>query len=60
MYKCDKCICIKCKKYFGNGGDCENCSMCTIAINNKEPCKVCDDFEIIAKEIKEIDYEGKG
>ena len=52
MYKCDKCICIKCKNYFDNGGDCENCSMCTVAINNKEPCKACDDFEIITKKGK--------
>lgn len=44
MYKCDKCICIKCKNYFGNGGNCENCSMCTVSISNKEPCKTCDDF----------------
>ena len=45
MYKCDKCICIKCKNYFDNGGNCEYCSMCTVVISNEELFKHCDDFE---------------
>ena len=33
MYKCDKCICVNCKNYFENNGDCEQCLMCGISIN---------------------------
>lgn len=49
MYKCDKCICINCKNYFGNGGDCEQCLMCEISIADKTPPSACDDFELYKK-----------
>lgn len=49
MYKCDKCICINCKNYFGNGGDCEQCLMCGISIADKTPPSACDDFELYKK-----------
>ena len=47
MYRCDKCICIKCKNYFGNNGDCEQCLVCgiSIATPDKTLFNECDDFE---------------
>lgn len=53
MYKCDKCICINCKNYFDNGGDCEQCLMCgiSIAAADKTPPSECDDFELYKKNI---------
>lgn len=44
MYKCNKCICLNCKKYFDNGGECDYCLMCTASITNNELFKKCDDF----------------
>lgn len=51
MYICDKCICINCKNYFDNGGDCEQCLMCgiSIAAADKTPPSECDDFELYKK-----------
>lgn len=53
MYRCDKCICINCKNYFDNGGDCEWCLMCgiSIAAADKTPPSECDDFELYKKNI---------
>lgn len=47
MYRCDKCICVNCKNYFENNGDCEQCLMCgmSIATSDKAPHNECDDFE---------------
>ena len=47
MYRCDKCICIKCKNYFNNNGDCEQCLVCgiSIATPDKTLFNECDDFE---------------
>ena len=47
MYKCDKCMCVNCKNYFGNNGDCEQCLMCGISIitSDKALNSECDDFE---------------
>lgn len=54
MYKCDKCICMNCKNYFNNGGDCEQCLMCgkSITISDNDMCNECDDFELYKKVIK--------
>ena len=53
MYRCDKCICIKCKNYFGNNGDCEQCLVCgiSIATPDKTLFNECDDFELYKKNI---------
>lgn len=47
MYKCDKCICIKCKNYFGNGGDCEN-------IIKKGGVKMIHELKTESKYFKEV------
>ena len=56
MYKCDKCICVNCKNYFGNNGDCEQCLMCGISIitSDKALHSECDDFEPYEKKIIKI------
>ena len=53
MYKCDKCICINCKNYFDNNGDCEQCLVCirSIVIDDKTLHNECDDFELYKKNI---------
>lgn len=35
-FKCNKCVCSKCKKF----GECDDCNYCI------KPCEWCDELEI--------------